>query len=80
MLSGFKSISVEVGRPSLSLVCVLRVCCNWDCIEHGRDSEQMDPDPSLAIGQITVEVDQLAVDAFHNLVLLSVEVALSMDY
>ena len=54
--------------------------CNWDCVEHGRSSEQMGSDPSLAIGQIAVEVDQLAVDAFHNLFLLSVEVVSSMDY
>ena len=52
--------------------------CNWVFVEHGRDSEQMGSDPSLAIGQIAVEVDQLAVDAFLSLVLLSV--GSSMDY
>ena len=54
--------------------------CNWVFVEHGRDSEQMGSDPSSAIGQIAVEVDQLAVGAFCDLILLSVEVALSMDY
>ena len=54
--------------------------CNWVFVEHDHNSEQMGSDPSLSIGQIAVEVDQLAVGAFHNLVLVSVEVVLSMDY
>ena len=40
-----------------------------------QNSVQMGSDPSLAISQIAVEVDQLAIDAFHNLVFLSVELA-----
>ena len=58
------------GRLAVAMYCI------WVFVEHGRNSEQMGSDPSLAISQIAVEVDQLAVDAFHNLVLLSVEVAL----
>lgn len=52
--------------------------CNWDLVEQGQSSEQKGSDSSLAIGQIAFEVDQLAVDTFHNLVLLSVEVELTV--
>ena len=71
-----RSLNVGHRRGRLAVA----MFCNWDGIDPGRGSEQMGSDPSLAIGQIAVEVDQLTIDAFHNLVLLSVEVALSMDY
>ena len=77
-----KGASLRVTEWSRSL-CVghrrgrlaVAMYCNWVLIEHGRNSEQRDSDPSWAIGQIAVEVDQLAVDTFHDLVLRSVKVA-----
>ena len=71
-----RSLNVGHRRGRLAVA----MFCNWVFVEHDRNSEQMGSDPSLAIGQFAVEVGQLAVGAFHNLVLLSVGVALSMDY
>ena len=50
--------------------------CNWEFVEQGQSLEQMCSDFSSAIDHVASKVDQLAIDAFHDLVFLSVEVEL----
>ena len=54
--------------------------CTRDSVERDQGSEQKGFDSSLAIDQVGSEDDQLALGAFHDLVLLSVEVVLTIDY
>ena len=57
----------------------IRNVLQLESIGHDRSSEHMGFDPSLAIGQIASEVDQLTVDTFLDFDLLSVEVELDSD-
>ena len=70
--------SLRVGHRRGRLA--VAMFCNWDGVALGRNSEQLGSDPSLAIGQIAGEIGQLAVDAFHSIVLLSVELTLHVCY
>ena len=54
--------------------------CNWEFVEQGQSLEQMGSDFSSAIDHVASEVDQLAIDAFHDLILLSVEAVLTVGY
>ena len=49
-------------------------------IQLNENSEHKGSDSSLAVDQVGSEDDQLALGAFHDLVLLSVEVILAIDY
>ena len=49
-------------------------------VEQDQSSELMGSDPSSAIDQVASEGNQLAVGAFHELVLLSAEAVLTVGY